>query len=196
MRTEQEYFWSNSFGDAYTKRNAGLQWRKRIPFWFDVINATGVKSILEVGTNIGTNLKAIREAAPAVVAFGCDVNQTALQEAVDAGLNIVESSVFDLDKWVEPKFEMTATVGMLIHVAPADIERAMRAIIASSKRYVLAVEYEDEKEVEVPYRGYSERLWRRPFGRMYQDLGLKIVSEYDAPAEAFDKCRAWILEKA
>jgi hypothetical protein len=90
---------------------------------------------------------------------------------------------------------LTFTCGVLIHISPADIERAMRAIIASSKRYVLAVEYADEKEVEISYRGHSERLWRRPFGDMYEGLGLKIVDHGPAPADAFDRCAWWLLER-
>ncbi len=194
MRTEQEHFWSNSFGNEYARR-VRPEWRKRVGFWNDVIKATGVRSILEVGTNIGTNLKAIRHVDPTIVAWGCDVNQAALQEAADAGLYVAESSVFDLGQWTQPKFDMTATCGVLIHISPEDIERAMRAIIDSSKRYVLAVEYEDQKEVEVEYRGYAKRLWRRPFGSMYRDLGLNLVSEYDAPADAFDRCRVWLMER-
>jgi pseudaminic acid biosynthesis-associated methylase len=195
MLTEQEQFWAGDFGSSYTQRNGIANWRARVPFWADIIARTGARSILEVGCNAGMNLRAIRQAAPEVHAWGCDINQAALQQAADDGHSVVEASVFDFgDVWWE-RFDLTATVGVLIHISPADIERAMRAIIASSKKYVLAVEYADEWEVEVSYRGHSERLWRRPFGQMYQDFGLNLVAEFDAPADAFDRCRAWILSR-
>jgi pseudaminic acid biosynthesis-associated methylase len=195
MLTEQEQFWQGDFGTAYVHRNASLDWRKRIPFWRAILDQTRPRSVLEIGCNIGTNLKAIRAASPTITAWGCDINQTAISEAADAGLSVIEASVHDLgDVWWE-RFDLTFTVGVLIHIAPEDLERAMRAIIASSKRYVLAVEYADELEVEVAYRGHAERLWRRPFGKMYQDLGLNLVAEFDAPADAFDRCRAWLLSK-
>jgi hypothetical protein len=72
---------------------------------------------------------------------------------------------------------------------------AMDNIIACSRRYVLAVEYADETEVEVQYRGHSERLWKRPFGRLYMDRGLNMVAEGEAPADAFDRCSWWLLSK-
>src|SRR5689334_5445030 len=196
MLTAQEEFWKGSFGDAYSSR-ARPSWKKRVPFFLDMLSlAKGPRSILEVGTNIGTNLKCIRAIDPSISAWGCDINQAALQEAADAGLSIADCSVFDLDKkWKTGGFDLVFTCGMLIHVSGNDLERAMRCIIAASKKYVLAVEYADEKEVEVKYRGHSERLWRRPFGRLYQDLGMKLVQEGEAPADAFDRCHFWIMSR-
>jgi pseudaminic acid biosynthesis-associated methylase len=195
MLTEQELFWQGDFGAEYVTRHRTLDWRKRVPFWRDILDRTSPRSILEVGCNSGANLKAIRQVNPMQSVWGCDINQAAIQQAADDGHSVIEASVFDLgDVWWE-KFDLTFTCGVLIHISPADIERAMRAIIASSKRYVLAVEYADEKEVEISYRGHSERLWRRPFGDMYEGLGLKIVDHGPAPADAFDRCAWWLLER-
>ena len=195
MTTAQEQFWRGGFGDDYVRRCGIVNWRARVPFWRHVIEITKPRSILDVGCNAGLNLRAIRHIDPMLSLWGCDINQTALQAAADDGHSVVEASVFDLEgTWFE-KFDLVFSSGMLIHIGPSDIERAMRRIIAASKRYVLAVEYADEKEVEVSYRGYSERLWRRPFGAMYEQLGLKMVWQGEAPSEAFDRCHAWLLER-
>jgi pseudaminic acid biosynthesis-associated methylase len=197
MLTEQEQFWSGEFGRSYTERNANLNWRARVPFWRDIIDRTKPTSILEVGCNIGSNMKAIRDVNPMISLWGCDINNAAIEEAGDAGLSVTEASLFDLKKgWPEGGFDLVATVGVLIHVSSEDLPRAMDSIISVSNRYVLAVEYADETEVEVAYRGHSERLWRRPFGRLYEERGLKLVAEFDAPADAFDRCRAFLCEKA
>jgi pseudaminic acid biosynthesis-associated methylase len=197
MLTPQEEFWKGSFGDQYVDRNR-VNWRARIPFWRKIIDLTQPRSILEVGCNIGSNLRAIRSINHGIHAWGCDINQAALQEAADAGLSVVDASVFQLHELVGglPGFDLVCTVGMLIHVDGKDLSRAMDEIIAASKRYVLAVEYADETEVEVNYRGHSERLWRRPFGKLYEAKGLKIVAQGDAPANAFDQCAWWLCEKA
>ena len=197
MLTDQEQFWKGEFGDSYVFRHKELDWKARGPFWRSIIEMTKARSILEVGCNIGSNLKCIRAVDPMIAAWGCDINQAALQEAADAGLSVADASVFELHKMagVLAGFDLTATVGMLIHVSPSDLSRAMDEIIASSKRYVLAVEYADETEVEVNYRGHSERLWRRPFGKLYEAKGLEIVAEFDAPADAFDRCHVWIMER-
>lgn len=197
MLTEQEQFWRGDFGSTYVSRNR-VDWRARVPFWRDIIDRTKARSILEVGCGSGWNMRAIRQVDPMLASWGCEINQTALQEAADAGLSVVDASVYELHKLVGglPGFDLVCTVGCLIHIHGDDLPRAMDEIIAASKRYVLAVEYADETEVEVAYRGHAERLWRRPFGRLYEAKGLKLVAEFDAPADAFDRCRVWILERA
>lgn len=196
MLTEQEQFWKGDFGSLYVARNR-VDWRARIPFWTDIIERTKPRSILEVGCGSGWNLRAMRHVDPTIAVRGVEINQTALQEAADAGLFVAEASVFELQtEWPEAGFDLVCSVGCLIHISPADISRAMDQIIAVSNRYVLAVEYADETEVMVPYRDHNERLWRRPFGKLYEAKGLKLVAEFDAPADAFDRCRAFICEKA
>jgi pseudaminic acid biosynthesis-associated methylase len=195
MLTEQEQFWRQDFGDEYVRRNR-VDWRSRVPFWQDIIERIRPHSVLEVGCGSGWNMRAIRNVNPFISLWGAEINQTAIQEAADAGLHVVEASVFDLKKeWPDEGFDLVCSIGMLIHIAPEDISRAMDSIISVSNRYVLAVEYADETEVEVEYRGHSQRLWRRPFGTMYQVKGLKLVAQGAAPAEAFDKCAWWLLER-
>lgn len=189
----QEEFWRGDFGVAYTARNRP-DWRARIPFWRDILAKTDAHSVLDVGTNAGWNLRALRQIDPMLSLWGVDVNQAAIQEAADAGLSVAEASIFDLADLSFGQFDLVATSGVLIHVSPADIERAMAEIVSASRRYVLAVEYAAEMEEEVPYRGHSERLWRRPFGSMYEAMGLKMVAEGEAPADAFDRCSFWLLE--
>jgi pseudaminic acid biosynthesis-associated methylase len=203
MLTEQEQFWKGDFGDQYVGRHKELDWRARVPFWRSIVDMTGARSVLEAGCNSGANLKAITrafrdvESEPPFSVWGCDINQAAIAEAGDAGLFVVEASLFDLKKeWPEHGFDLVFTAGVLIHVAPEDLSRAMDSIISVSNRYVLAVEYADETEVMVPYRDHAERLWRRPFGSLYEAKGLKLVAEFDAPADAFDRCRVWLCEKA
>jgi pseudaminic acid biosynthesis-associated methylase len=196
QETIQETFWRGDFGLSYTERNK-VNWRKRVPFFLDMLHlAKNPRSILEVGCNSGANLKALR----AIVGdefplHGVDINQKAIQEAASAGLAIDDCSVFDLQKVFLSKFDLTLTVGVLIHIAPADLERAMQSIIAASQNYVLAVEYAADEETEIEYRGHAERLWKRPFGQLYVDLGLKMVAEGEAPADAFDRCNFWILKR-
>jgi pseudaminic acid biosynthesis-associated methylase len=195
MLTEQEQFWRQDFGDDYVRRNR-VDWRSRVPFWQDIIDRTKPRSVLEVGCGSGWNLRALRQVDPMLALWGAEINQTALQEAADAGLFVVDSSLFDLKtEWPEGGFDLVASVGVLIHVGPEDLSRAMDSIISVSNRYVLAVEYADETEVEVPYRGHQERLWRRPFGRLYEERGLTMVAEGEAPADAFDRCSWWLLSK-
>lgn len=198
MLTEQELFWSGEFGRAYVERNR-VDWKARIPFWQSIIDRTKPRSVLEAGCGSGWNLRAIRKTeTPPLALWGCDISPAAIEEAGDAGLSVVSASLFDLKaEWPCPEgaFDLVFTCGVLIHVAPQDLPRAMDSIISVSNRYVLAVEYADEAEVEVNYRGHAERLWRRPFGRLYQEKGLTLLAEGEAPADAFDRCYWWLLSR-
>jgi len=70
----------------------------------------------------------------------------------------------------------------------------MQKIVDQSYRYVLAVEYESEQEEEIEYRGHTGKLWRRPFGKLYEEMGLRLVGKIEN-APGFDSCAAWLLEK-
>jgi pseudaminic acid biosynthesis-associated methylase len=166
-----------------------------VPFWDDIINWVDPKAVLEVGCNIGSNLKAIRSIDRNLQLVGVDVNVDAITEATLAGLNVYEMSALDVGRMWPETFDLTFTAGVLIHVAPEHLSDAMDAIIHSSRRYVLAVEYAADTEEHIEYRGHSGKLWRRPFGKLYEAKGLKLIEEKDA-GNGFDRCTAWLLEKS
>jgi pseudaminic acid biosynthesis-associated methylase len=186
-------FWAGDFGNLYTERNR-VDWTKRIPFWHDIIAKTRPASILDVGTGAGWNLRAIRKADPSIALLGVDVNQKAIREASDAGLPVMDCEAKDVAHL--GTFDLVCTTGMLIHISGDDLPVVMDAIISASRRWVLAAEYADSEEVEVDYRGNPGKLWRRPFGELYAARGLTLVEEFDAPVEAFDRCKCWLMEKA
>ena len=193
MTTEQESWWAGDAGKAYIARNR-LDWSLRVPFWDDVINWTNPGSVLEIGCNIGSNLKAIRSIDRELNLVGVDVNVDAITEATIAGLNTYEMSGAEAgDMWPD-SFDLVFTAGVLIHVAPEHLSSLMDSIIKASKRYVLAIEYAADKEEHVEYRGCTDRLWRRPFGEFYRQKGLRLIDTWDA-GNGFDRCTAWLLEK-
>lgn len=188
----QEQFWSGEFGREYTKRNR-VEWRDRIPFWRQILSITQTRSVLDVGCNVGWNLMAIREIDRTVVTAGIDLNDDAIGEARTNELDVFKLSAIDAGSFFRERYDLVCTSGVLIHVGPSEIEQTMQSIVAASRRWVLAVEYESGKEEEVLYRGNAERLWRRPFGDLYQAMGLRLLA--DSEAEGFDRCRAWLLCK-
>ena len=180
-------FWQGEGGTQYTARNR-VDWRARIPFWREVIELTGARSVYEVGCNVGWNLSAIRRAFADIELYGIDVNTDAIIEAWRAGFPRVRTMPY------EGKFGLVFTVGVLIHQSPEELRDFMcSAVIEKSAQWVLAVEYAANVETEIEYRGQSGLLWKRPYGELYQDLGLKLVREWDA-GPAFDQCTAWLME--
>lgn len=190
--TDTADFWKGDFGAAYIARNQ-IDYRTRMDFFREVLNLTNAGNVLEVGCNKGHNLLAIAAVSPWVEIAGCDINATAtelarsvLPEAFIENIGANELDQFGI------KFDLVFTAGVLIHIAPESLKAVMQSIIDASEKYVLAVEYESSAEIEVTYRGHEGKLWRRPFGRLYQDMGLKLVKEWPA-GDGFDNCQAWLL---
>ncbi len=178
--------WSGSFGDDYLARNR-VEWVHRVPFWEMILDVTMARSVFEFGCNAGWNLSAIRRAYPDVDLNGYDVNREALRQAACANLNARDEVDWCTDA------DLSFTAGVLIHVPPEDIEDTMKVIISKSYDWVLAVEYDSPQEEEIEYQGQMGLLWKRPYGELYQDLGLTLVSQ--GIASGFDKCKYWLLRK-
>lgn len=190
--TAQEEFWRGDFGDRYLKR-CRVVWQKRVPFWRSVLEVTQARAILEIGCNFGPNLLALRELDPMLALWGIDVNQAALAQAKRNGLAVVNRPAARADTC--GRFDLVFSCGVLIHVPSDQLSDVMDAIIKASRRYVLAVEYAADEEQEIVYRGHTGYLWKRPFGEMYQAKGLTLIEEFDAPLDAFDRCKVWLLRK-
>lgn len=188
----QEQFWSGDFGSSYTARNR-VEWRNRVPFWRQILTITQARSVLDVGCNVGWNLMAIRDVDRTVVTAGIDLNEDAVGEARTSELDVFKLAAIEAGRFFLNRYDLVCTSGVLIHVGPEEIEQTMQSIVAASRRWVLAVEYESKQEEELQYRGNAERLWKRPFGDLYQAMGLNLIA--DSEAEGFDRCRAWLLSK-
>lgn len=181
MSTQE--FWSKDGGDEYTLRNADVDWRKRASFWRDTIPKE-VLTVFECGTNVGANLRAIR-ACRAVQVQGVELNQLAVDVAVARGLAVQQQDLLTMQAF--PLADLVFTCGVLIHMSPEQIGDAMEQVAALSKRYVMAVEYMDETETMVNYRGSDGLLWRRNYAKLYEQMGLRVVRQGDA-GDGFDRC--------
>ena len=191
--TEQEQFWAGDFGDQYLERNR-VRWEDRVPFWREIGVLTGAHSAFEIGCNFGPNLLALRELGAHV--SGVDLNLTAIREAHEHGLDVRMCPAERAGELWPVCADLAFTVGVLIHVPPEQLPTVMASIVQASRRWVLAVEYAAQQEEAIEYRGHTDRLWRRPFGRLYEVLGLKPVSTgLVSKADGFDSCVYWLLEK-
>jgi pseudaminic acid biosynthesis-associated methylase len=186
-------FWSQEFGNQYTARNQP-NWRERVPLLTNIIEQTGATTFLDVGTNMGWNLHALRQINADFMMSGIDVNQKALEAAQIAGFDVHVGSADQLGEiFGEGVADLVITSGVLIHIAPEDLKKAMTAIRDASKQYVLAIEYASDEEQEIDYRGNKGKLWKRPFGKLYEELGLSLVET--GAAQGYDQCHYWLMEK-
>jgi trans-aconitate methyltransferase len=185
--------WTGSFGNEYHAR-CRVQWQDRVPFWQSAIEFCTPASVFEFGCGPGWNLHAIASIAPNTALHGADVNMQAVNAARGSGLEVQHVGEHGIAGLYEPgSMDIVVTAGCLIHVAPPDLERTMRSLIELSGRYVLAIEYHADQEEEVEYRGIKGALWKRPYGALYQAMGLQLLSEGEAGG--FDQCTYAVLEK-
>lgn len=178
-KSEQELFWEGNFGTEYTKRNEMLP-EQRQPFFAAVLQKTyGVKTICELGANRGHNLQAIAHLSKNLDLTGVEVNEAALLELKNVfKVQAVCSSIQEFDP--QQKFDLVFTSGVLIHINPDDLPLVYDKIYEISGRYILINEYFNPVPVELNYRGYSGKLFKRDFAGEFieQNSGKVSVIDY------------------
>lgn len=175
-KTPQENFWAGEFGDQYIERNKDAETiAARAVLFSRVLEHThGIKSVVELGANIGLNLHALHHLFPHAEMNGVEVNESAynlLKE--NEWINAKHGSLLDP---VEMKADFSFTSGVLIHINPDSLGQAYEALYETSNRYIGIIEYFNPTPVTIDYRGEDERLFKRDFaGEMmdkYSDLSL------------------------
>lgn len=176
-KTEQEAFWAGEFGDAYILRNQGKAALAAKTAMFARIVSRGgaIASCLELGANVGLNLRALKRLLPQLQMGAVEINENAAKECAKIeDTEVFQESIFDFS--ATKKWDLTFTSGVLIHIAPDKVEEVYEKLYQYSKRYILLAEYYNPTPVEVLYRGNEGKLFKRDFaGEMleaYQDLEL------------------------
>lgn len=170
--TEQEKFWSGDFGDDYIDRNrSDALLASNLNYFTKAPNCAGqVSSVVELGANIGMNLRALKLLYPSVELHGIEINAKASDElgAHIGKENVFSGSIFDYS--VERTFDLSLTKGVLIHIKPEKLIDAYNVLYASSSRYILIGEYYNPVPVSINYRGHAEKLYKRDFCGEMLDL--------------------------
>ena len=178
FKTEQEKFWAGEFGNEYLKRNQGepLIVSNVVLFSRILQRAPQVKSIVELGCNIGLNLQALQRIDKDFVLRGHEINHTAAQQASQLGIaEIVEGTILD-PLPATTQYDLAFTKGVLIHINPEQLDKVYDNLYRLSRRYIVVVEYYNPTPVVVNYRGNTDRLFKRDFaGEMIDKFGLRLL---------------------
>jgi pseudaminic acid biosynthesis-associated methylase len=177
--TEQEAFWHGEFGNAYTDRN-------KVPGWVDANevlfkrilgDVRGLRSVLELGSNVGLNLRALRRLLPEAKLSAVEINEKAAAELKAAlpDVDLHRSSILEFDP--RETWDLVFTKGVLIHINPQKLPVAYELMYRCSRRFVMVAEYYNPKPVEIDYRGHAGKLFKRDFAGeildMFPDLALR-----------------------
>jgi len=197
--TRLEGLWAGDFGDEYVDRNARAG-DGRQEFWTDRLAGIEVATALEVGCNVGANLRWLAEALGQANVAGVDINEKAVeqlsQQLPEADVRVGPAR--DLP-FPDASFDLTFTTGVLIHQPLEELPHVMAEIVRCSSRYVLCGEYYAEELVEVPYRGQEGALFKQDFGglylREYPELQQVDTGFLPASEGVWDDITWWLLEK-
>jgi len=171
FKTEQETFWAGEFGDEYTRRNRGanIVAANTVLFARVLSRLPKLRSVVELGANIGMNLVALRRLLPEARLCAVEINATAVEELRKIeGLDVQQGSLFDYHPAVA--HDLAFFKGVLIHLAPERLPEAYAALYRSSGRFICIAEYYNPSPVEVAYRGHAGKLFKRDFAGELLDL--------------------------
>jgi pseudaminic acid biosynthesis-associated methylase len=193
--TVQAATWKGDFGRAYTDRNTlevealDNLCRRNYGITRREINQTFLQgiandaSILEVGCNAGNQLAFLRQMGYSNLA-GVELQPYALEIARERlpGVSLMQGSALSLPH-ADSSFDVVFTSGVLIHIAPKDLPRALDEIHRCAKSYIWGMEYYAPEVTEVNYRGNSGLLWKMDYARRYLERfpDLELVREQRLP---------------
>jgi pseudaminic acid biosynthesis-associated methylase len=176
FKTEQERFWAGEFGQGYMERNQGERWVASNQALFSRIlrSAPGVRSIAELGCNIGLNLQALHRINAQFELCGYEINATAAATSRDLGIaTIVEGTILEP---LSGQYDLVFTKGVLIHINPNELRSVYDNLHRLSTRYVLVAEYYSPTPEAISYRGVTDRLFKRDFaGEIMEQYGMELV---------------------
>lgn len=173
FRTEQESFWAGQFGDDYIARNedtpAALA-GNLFSFARMLERARpSPASMVELGANIGLNLRALKLLLPHAHQTAVEINAQAVARLRRDGVGdeVVHGSLLEFTP--QRRYELALIKGVMIHLAPEMLPEVYRKLAECSSRYVLIAEYYNRRPEEVIYRGNRGKLFRRDFGGEFMD---------------------------
>lgn len=173
-KTEQEQFWSGEFGDRYIARNnSGEVLASNIALFAEILNRTEkINSIIEFGSNIGMNLKAVRILLPGISCGAVEINHKAVETLqkdsfLEKNMEVFECSILEYE--ARKQYDFALIKGVLIHINPDELENVYDKLYHSSKRYICMAEYYNPTPVTVEYRGNKDRLFKRDFAGEFME---------------------------
>lgn len=169
--TEQENFWASNFGDEYSIRNSDNKHVvANIALFSKILSKTrNIESVIELGANIGLNLRALSMLFPKIHQTGVEINKSACEMLKSInGVTVHNRSILDLDDMTE-QFDFVLTKTVLIHINPDNLQQVYSLMHKLSKKYICIIEYYNPTPTEVMYRGCSKRLFKRDFAGEFLD---------------------------
>jgi pseudaminic acid biosynthesis-associated methylase len=193
--TAQTEVWKGEFGREYTDRNTfdvnalDSLYRKNYGLTRTQINQEflhGISkeaSFLEVGCNNGNQLLLLQRMGYSNLS-GVELQPYALEVARSRiqNISLAQGSALAIPR-EDALFDVVFTSGVLIHIAPQDLPRAMDEIHRCARTFIWGMEYYAPTVTEVNYRSHSGLLWKMDYAQCYLQRfkDLELVREQHVP---------------
>ena|SRR3990167_4134657 len=167
MQNIQLERWSGEFGQEYLKRNLHKNFseshaKETSEHFKTILNHTnGVGKILEVGCNTGHNFN-VWSKLGSFELVGIEPQEKAIRIGKEKKVpaTLIKGSVYNIP-FIDGYFDLVYTSGVLMHIPPQDLPKALNEINRVTNRYFLTTDYYDDNEVSVHYHQHEDMLWRR-----------------------------------
>lgn len=160
----QRDFWAGQFGDEYIDRNRDEHLlASNINLFSKVLRnfPSFPSSILEIGANIGMNIMALKSLLPEAVFTGVEINEKAAEQLKLTGAEAICIEIEKMD--LAKTYDLVLSKGVLIHIAPENLDNVYERIYKHSARWILIAEYYNPSPIGIPYRGHENKLFKRDF---------------------------------
>ena len=129
-----------------------------------------------MGANRGLNLQALKAILPGAAFSAVEINPVAVSELAKLKfINVFQGSILEFNP--ATVYDLVLIKGVLIHIAPKELENVYRVINNSAGKYICLAEYYNPTPTTIDYRGHANRLFKRDFAGEMMDLykDLKLV---------------------
>ncbi len=183
--------WTGGFGQEYTERNrSSLSAMEKLNKRYFGVTRTEMNRqfldgfdrsmrILEVGCNIGNQLLCLQRMGFDNL-YGIEPQDYAVEMVRKKAkeIQVIKGNIFDIP-FKDGYFDLVFTSGVLIHISPKNIKKALKEIYRCSRKYIWGYEYYSKKYEEIAYRGEKNLLWKTDFKRQYlkQFSDLEVIKE-------------------
>jgi len=179
MKTAQIDRWAGDFGREYTDRNSvSLQELDSLYEGYYGVTRSQLNErflaeippdarILEVGCNRGNQLVLLQQMGFRNL-YGIEVQKYALEQARSRlkDVQLTLATAFEIP-YADRYFDLVFTSGVLIHIAPGDLPKALAEIHRCTNSYIWGHEYHAPELTEINYRGPRGLLWKTNYVGLY-----------------------------
>lgn len=166
--------YNTEFWNKYTKENQSKYNQEFAKFIRDLATSLRSSSVLEVGCNIGNDLKEFLEG---VEVHGLDLNDGALEIAKQKlpSFKFQKGSILEIP-FEDSSIDFVFTHYLLNYIPEEEMDKAIKELFRVSKKYILTCELFDENES--PLEGEIQ-TWKRNVYKRWLNYQVKIISNVD-----------------